>query len=92
VKPVNIYEKKREHMKSKINELENTNKNKNIRNLNRGINEFRKGYRPSINIVKDECFNLMADSQIVLIRWKNLFNHVLYVHGAHDFSRWYAYN
>jgi hypothetical protein len=28
----------------KINELETNNKNKNIRNLYRGINEFKKGY------------------------------------------------
>jgi hypothetical protein len=32
--------KKREHLKGKINELEANNKNKNIRDLYRGINEF----------------------------------------------------
>jgi hypothetical protein len=30
--------KKREYLKGKINELETNNKNKNIRDLNRGIN------------------------------------------------------
>jgi hypothetical protein len=34
--------KKREYLKGKINEVE-TNKNKNIRDLYRGINEFKKG-------------------------------------------------
>jgi hypothetical protein len=33
--------KKREYLKDKINELETNNKNKNIRDLYRGINEFR---------------------------------------------------
>jgi hypothetical protein len=34
---------KREYLKGKINELETNNKNKNIRDLYRGINEFKKG-------------------------------------------------
>jgi hypothetical protein len=32
--------KKREYLKDKINDLESNNKNKNIRDLHRGINEF----------------------------------------------------
>jgi hypothetical protein len=32
--------KKREYLKGKINELETNNKNRNIRDLYRGINEF----------------------------------------------------
>jgi hypothetical protein len=35
--------KKREYLKDKINELESNSKNKNIRDLFRGINEFKKG-------------------------------------------------
>jgi hypothetical protein len=46
--------KKREYLKGKINELESNNKNKNIRDLYRCINEFKKGYQPRINIIKDE--------------------------------------
>jgi hypothetical protein len=46
--------KKREYTNGKINELETNNKNKNIRDLYRGINEFKKGYQPIINIIKDE--------------------------------------
>jgi hypothetical protein len=49
--------KKREYLKGKI-ELETNNKNKNIRYLYRGINEFKKGYQPRINIIKDENGNL----------------------------------
>jgi hypothetical protein len=75
--------KKREHLKGKINELETNNK-KNIRDLYRGINEFKKGYQPSINIIKDENGNLLADPQNVFNRWKNFFNQVLKIHGVHD--------
>jgi hypothetical protein len=46
--------KKREYLKDSINELEsNNNKNKNIRELYRGINEFKKGYQPRTNFVKN---------------------------------------
>jgi hypothetical protein len=51
--------------------------------LYRGINEFKKGYQPRINIIKDENGNLLADPQNVLSMWKNFFNHVLNVHGFH---------
>jgi hypothetical protein len=52
--------------------------------LYRGRNEFKKGYQPEINIIKDENGNLLADPQNVLNRWKNFFNQVLNVHGVHD--------
>jgi hypothetical protein len=52
--------------------------------LYRGVNEFKKGYQPRNNIIKDENSNLLADPQSVLNRWKNFFNRVLNVHGIHD--------
>jgi hypothetical protein len=52
--------------------------------LYRGINEFKKGYQPRINIIKDENGNLIADPQNVLNRWKDFFNQVLNVHEVHD--------
>jgi hypothetical protein len=60
--------KKRERVKGKINELETNNKNKNIRDLYRGINEFKEGYQPRFNIIKDENGNLLADPQSILNR------------------------
>jgi hypothetical protein len=55
VEPVErLGKKKREYLKGKINELETNNENKNIRDLYRGINEFKKGYQPRINMIKDE--------------------------------------
>jgi hypothetical protein len=62
--------RKREYLKGKINELETNNKNKNIRDLYRGISEFKKGYQPRINIIKDENGNLLADPQKFSIRGK----------------------
>jgi hypothetical protein len=43
VKPADISGIKREYFKGKINELAVNSKNKNIRDLNSGINEFRRG-------------------------------------------------
>jgi hypothetical protein len=51
--------------------------------LYRDINEFKKGYQPRINIVKDENGNLLANPPNVLNRWKNFFNQVLNVDGVH---------
>jgi hypothetical protein len=38
--------KKRDYIKDIINELVTHNKNKNIRDLYRGLSEFQKGYQP----------------------------------------------
>jgi hypothetical protein len=57
---------------------------KKIRKFYRGLNEFKKGYQPRINIIKNENGNLLADLQSVLNRWKNFFNQVLNVYGIHD--------
>jgi hypothetical protein len=45
--------KKREYLKDKINDATNSKK-KNIRDLYRGINGFKRGYQPRNNLVKDE--------------------------------------
>jgi hypothetical protein len=38
--------KKRQYLKNKIDELATSSKNKNIRDLYRGINYFKRGYQP----------------------------------------------
>jgi hypothetical protein len=58
---------KREYLKDKINELATNSKNKNIRDLYRGINSFKRGYQPRNNLVKDENGDLLADSHN--IKW-----------------------
>jgi hypothetical protein len=74
---------KREYLKDEINELETNIKNKNIRYLYGGINEFKKGYQSRI-IIKNENGNLLADPHSVLNSWKRFFNQVLNMHGVHD--------
>jgi hypothetical protein len=58
--------KKREYLKDNINELESNSKNKNIRDLYRGINGFKKSYQPRTNLVKDEKGDLLADSHKIV--------------------------
>jgi hypothetical protein len=53
--------KKRENPKDKNNELATKNKNNNIRDLHRRINEFNRGYQPKSNLVKDENGDLFAN-------------------------------
>jgi hypothetical protein len=74
--------KKREYLKDKINELATNSKNKNIRYLYRGINEFKKDYQPSL--IKNENIDLLADANSVLNRWKNYFSELLNVHSVSD--------
>jgi hypothetical protein len=54
---------KNAYMKAKIEELETNSKLKNVRDLYRGINDFKKGYQPRTNIVKDEQGDLGVDFQ-----------------------------
>jgi ribosomal protein S2 len=46
--------KKKAYLKAKIEELETNSKINNIRDLYRGINDFKKRYQPRTIIVKDE--------------------------------------
>jgi glucan phosphorylase len=59
--------KKREYLKDKINELATNSRNKNIRDLYRGINEFKRGYQLRNNLIKDENDDVLADSYNILI-------------------------
>ena len=45
---------KKSYLKAKIDELETHSKIKNIRDLYKGISDFKKGYQSRTNIVKDE--------------------------------------
>jgi len=73
---------KKAYLKAKIEELETNSKD--IRDLYRGINDFKKGYQPRINIVKDDKDDLVADSHSILTRWRNYFSPILNLRGVHD--------
>jgi hypothetical protein len=57
---------------------------KTIRGLYRGITDFKKGYQPRANIIKDEKGDLVADSHSILERWRNHLSELLNVHGVND--------
>jgi hypothetical protein len=50
----------------------------------RGINDFKKGYQPRTNIVKDEKDALVTDSNSILNRWRNHFSQLLNVYEVND--------
>ena len=53
---------------------------KNIRDLFRVINDFKKCCQPRTNIVKDEKGDLVTDSHNILVRLRNHFSQLLNVH------------
>jgi hypothetical protein len=63
--------KKKEYLKERINELARNSKNKNIKDVYRGINEFKSSYQHRNKLLKDENGDLSADSYKTLNRWKN---------------------
>jgi hypothetical protein len=74
----------RQYLRKKINELATNSKNKNMIDLYRGINEFKRGYQPRNNLVKDENGDLLAYSYYILSSWKNYFSLLLNVHNISD--------
>jgi len=75
--------KRKEYLK-KMEELLTNYKIKNIRDLYRGIIDFKKGYQSRNNIVKDEKGDLVADSHSILARWRNHFSQLLNIHGINN--------
>ena len=76
--------KKKAYLKAKIEDLETNSKIENIRDLYRGISDFKKGYQPRTNIVKDETGDLFTGPYSILARWRDYFSQILNVHGVHD--------
>ena len=73
--------KKKEYLKAKIQEFKTNSRIKNIRDLYRGISDFKKGCQPRTDIVKDGKGDLVADSHSNLARWRNHISQLLNVHG-----------
>jgi len=76
--------KKKAYLRAKIEELETYSKIQNIRDLYSGISDFKKGYQPRCNTVKDEKGDLVADSHGIVTRWRNYFSQLFNVHGVKD--------
>jgi hypothetical protein len=75
--------KKREYLKDKIYELATNSKNKNTRDLYRGIKELKWSYQPRSNLKKNENGDLLADSHNIWNRWKD-YSNLLNVHSVSD--------
>ena len=71
-------------MNAKIYEPERHSKDKNIRDLYRGISDFKNGYGPRTDIVKDEKGEFVADCHSILARWSNHFSQLLNEYGFND--------
>jgi hypothetical protein len=56
-----------------MTDLETNCMKKNITDFHRRINEHKKGYRPAINLVKDEKGFLLAVSNSNLKMWQHYF-------------------
>jgi hypothetical protein len=76
--------KKKEYLKAKINELETNSKNKNIGDFYRDISDFKKGYQPRTNVVKEEKGDMVAFPHSILARWTKHFFQLLNVHWVND--------
>ena len=75
------------NLKAKFDELESNSKIKNIRDLYKGISDFKRGYQTGSNVMKDEKGDLVADSRNILNRWRNYFSQLLNVRGINDVNR-----
>lgn len=60
--------KTRKYFSCKSNGLQTNSKNKNIRDLCKGINEFQTGYQPKTSLVKEEMSNLYTPT-VFWIGW-----------------------
>ena len=50
----------------------------------RSIDDFKKGYQPRTNVIKDEKSDVVTDWHSVLAGWRNHFSQLLNVHGVND--------
>jgi hypothetical protein len=82
MKLADISEKK-EYLKDKLDELETNSKMKNIRDLYRGISDFKKCCQARTNIVKDEKGDLVTDTHSILARLRNNFSQLLNIRGVY---------
>jgi hypothetical protein len=73
-RPACISRVERGTMWKQINGLAANNKNTNVRDPYRGINEFKTGYQCRSNLVKNEDGDLLSHSQNILNRWKNYYS------------------
>ena len=77
--PVECLGKRSVITRTKVNKLEENSKNKNIREMYKGINEFKKGYHPRAYVIKKDDGTIIADTSSILSRWEQFFSNLLNV-------------
>jgi len=76
---------KKESLRAKSYELETKSMiKKNTRDLHRGNNDFKRGYQPRTNIVKDEKGDMVTDCLSIEARWRNHFSYLLNLREVND--------
>jgi len=71
---------KKEYLKSNIDEFETNSKIENIRDLCKGIGDFKKVCQPGTNILRGDKSDLVTDSHSILARWRNYFSQLFNVY------------
>ena len=64
-------------MLEKVSKLEENSKNKNIREIYKESNEFRKGCQPRAYVIKKHDGTIVADATSILSRWEQFFSNLL---------------
>ena len=72
-----LKKKKKEHLKQKINNIEEARQNNDVRKFYKDINDGRKTFKPRSNICKSEDGTLLCNKEQVLKRWKEFFEKTL---------------
>ena len=62
---------------SKSYKLEENSKNKNIWEMYKGINEFKKGYQPRTYVIQKRSDTIVTDTASILSRWEQFFSNLL---------------
>ena len=65
-------------------ELETNSKINKVRDLYRGINDFKKRYQLRTTVVKDEKGDLVADPHSIMVKWIKYFFQLLNIHEVKD--------
>ena len=66
--------RKRNYLKGKLSEIDTNSKNKNIRDLYKGIKDFKKGYQARVNVMRiRNCSRILtpssADGKIISVHY-----------------------
>ena len=69
-------------LKSGMFTTEENSKNKNIREMYKGINEFMKGYQPHTYVIKTDDGTIVADTASISSRWEQFFGNLLNVNQS----------